>query len=654
MDQSLKNNINHSKNILSDFKTPKIYVPIFCFIIFLIIIMLLILFKVPFSLMKTKTKSQEEVVQDVFIVLFFVLLIVVLCITFLPNFKDLKKLFEQISNVTYIIIYTIFLILFFTLVPSDTLNTYAKYITPITIILGAFMFYKSYKSDYLSEFNLNYERIKTLIMLFCLLTIFIIYYNTDPGGYISKYFGYTLLLTIILGFFAFLYLIVVLTLPDDYKSTTSKSSNYLENFSKFSVFGSISFILFLIIMTILLSTYPGGFFNDKSTSAVVMILLLIICIVWSILLAGNMFPEFSDKSMNIDKINLFKRALLALFGFVISALIIFWLVYNIQNLSGQSSVVSLILNILLVVIILALIYKTVVVKIPGGNAKKSGFFNVIMNLLFYIPCLFSGLFDSITKLGVNEYNASNTSSLIMLVIAIIIFIIYFTMPSIFNLVNLQGGKQLVNRPVYTDSQYILGTYEELNGSDQFDYQYAISFWIFIDSAGPNMNSSYEKYTSLLNFGKKPNVLYNGKTNSLMITMEQKDLHKTKNNKLIDFDENGNRIIYKNHNMLLQKWNNIIINYTGGVLDIFLNGELVKSEIEIVPYYTLDNLTIGEENGLKGGICNVVYFRRALTTNNIYYLYNMVKNKTPPITNESNTTIISNNISTLGSSINQVV
>ena len=77
----------------------------------------------------------------------------------------------------------------------------------------------------------------------------------------------------------------------------------------------------------------------------------------------------------------------------------------------------------------------------------------------------------------------------------------------------------------------------------------------------------------------------------MVITNQKDLKNTTNNKLIDFDENGNRILYKNDNVLLQKWNNIIINYNGGILDIFLNGDLVKSDKGVVPYYKIDNLTI---------------------------------------------------------------
>jgi hypothetical protein len=179
----------------------------------------------------------------------------------------------------------------------------------------------------------------------------------------------------------------------------------------------------------------------------------------------------------------------------------------------------------------------------------------------------------------------------------------------------------------------------LNGNDNFDYQYSISFWAFIDSNAPNTNPSYNQYTSLLNYGGKPNVLYKAATNTMMITMDQKDLDKNSKNKLLEFDDNGNRIIYINENVLLQKWNNIVINFNGGTLDIFLNGDLVKSSIEVIPYMQLDTLTIGSNEGVNGGICNVVYFKNPLSITNIYYIYQSVKNKDPPVASDGYNTII---------------
>jgi hypothetical protein len=644
------NNPTTNQNVISEFKTSKVLYPIMIILLVLIVVMFCIFFKVKLP-GKGPSKSQEEVIANVFIVLFFCLLIVGICITLIPNFTEVKKLFQQISSVTYVILYTIFLILFFSLTPNDFINKYSLYITISTIALGSLMFYKGLSNNYITEFNANYERIKMLILFFCLITIFIIYYNADPGGYIEKYFGYSLLLTIIISVFAFLYLVVVLTLPN---SNTSKEGNILNNFSKVSSYGSIAFLVLIAIMTILISTYPGGFFNDKSTSGAIMILLLLICILSAIVLGANTFPEIFDNSPLNDKTSLFKRSLLALFGIVISGLLIFWLVYGIQNLSGKTGTTSFILNILLVVMVLGLIYKTMNASLPVGNSNKNAFFSLIGNTLLYIPCLFSGLFDYIGKVTTGGVNSETTGSLLMLVVSLGLIVAYFKTPSLFNIVNVQGGEQLVNKPVYTDSKYSLGSYEELNGSDKVDYQFAISSWVFIDAAPPNTSSSYSKFTSLLNFANKPNILYNGTTNTLMITTDQKNLKEVTKNKLIDFDDNGNRIIYKNSNFLLQKWNNIIINYNGGVLDVFLNGELVKSDIGVVPYMTYDNLTIGEDDGIKGGICNVIYFKQALNSSNIYYLYNMVRNRSPPVLNESNTTIVKQDVNTISSSVKKVI
>jgi hypothetical protein len=383
-----------------------------------------------------------------------------------------------------------------------------------------------------------------------------------------------------------------------------------------------------------------------------MILVLVTSILWSLTLAANIFPEFADKSLTVNSSNIFKKAILILLGLTISGLIITWLVYNLQNLSSESGIISFILNTLLILIILGLIYKTFFVKIPNekSNAKKNAFFNLIINIIFYIPCLFTNLFDFIMNLVSKSSSKSNMDistarDFYILFFTILLIVGYIAFPYIYKIINLQGGKLLVNKPVYTNILYSLGTYEELNESSVFDYQYAISFWLFLDAFPPNSNSSHNQYTSLLNFGEKPNVLYNASDNTLIVTMQDGKDSESNHFNDIERDDKGNIIVYKKEEILLQKWNNIIINYTGGTLDIFFNGELAKSIVGIVPYYTLDNLTIGEQNGNTGGICNVVYFNKSLTINNIFYLYNMVKDKTPPITSESNITIVKSTATT---------
>ena len=67
-------------------------------------------------------------------------------------------------------------------------------------------------------------------------------------------------------------------------------------------------------------------------------------------------------------------------------------------------------------------------------------------------------------------------------------------------------------------------------------------------------------------------------------------------------------IYLGKDMKLQKWNKFLINYDGGTLDIFLNDKLISSSGSIAPYMTLDVVSVGENNGINGGIRDVVYFR----------------------------------------------
>ena len=75
---------------------------------------------------------------------------------------------------------------------------------------------------------------------------------------------------------------------------------------------------------------------------------------------------------------------------------------------------------------------------------------------------------------------------------------------------------------------------------------------------------------------------------------------------------------------------------------------------MVPYYTLDSLSVGEDNGINGSLCNLIYFNKPLTSYNIYYLYNAVKNKTPPVMIDNNLTIVKENVAAAQTSASGII
>jgi len=241
----------------------------------------------------------------------------------------------------------------------------ASFIVPTTRIIARILFVISFQTNYILNYNLNYERIKMIILYFCFITLCITYYTSNPGNYITNNFNTSLLLSTIIGVLGFIYLITLLTLPitnDILNAPSSRSSsNLLTNISFFSKYGSVLFILFMVIMTILILNYPGGFFKSKTTPFIVIPLLLIICIIWSTLLITNMFSDENTNSYDSilnSRVSIIKKAILAILGFSISAMIIAYFVFSTQNLSGKKGITSFILSLFLIISILTLIYKT--------------------------------------------------------------------------------------------------------------------------------------------------------------------------------------------------------------------------------------------------------------------------------------------------------
>lgn len=188
-----------------------------------------------------------------------------------------------------------------------------------------------------------------------------------------------------------------------------------------------------------------------------------------------------------------------------------------------------------------------------------------------------------------------------------------------NIKKTQYGKVLLKDPIYLNKKKWLGNFEDLkmqNYTIEYNYNYSISSWFFIHAQPPNYKSSYNKYTSILNYNDKPNILYNSSKNTLLIKMNNGKYKQPR--------------LFKIEKFPLQKWNNIVINYDGGTLDIFMNSKLVASMKNTIPYMSIDEITVGSKKGVAGGVCNVVYFPIAISYERIKINYELLKNKNPPV------------------------
>ena len=237
-----------------------------------------------------------------------------------------------------------------------------------------------------------------------------------------------------------------------------------------------------------------------------------------------------------------------------------------------------------------------------------------------------------------------------------------------NLLKLKGGKidnlikVVLKKPVYTNER-ITYTMDKIDLGEN-NYNYSISCWFFIHNSPPNAKVTSNKFMNILNYNDKPKISFNTNKNKLQITYkiidplsannkEQKlqdnscgnvtstnnflkctcgvdcdaintvidcngeqysndcykcQLWKNKCDKINKEDTKEKVIdIYTNKNIKLQKWNNLIINYSSGTLDIFLNGELVKTINSVFSKRNNGTITIGDDDGVDGGICNIIYF-----------------------------------------------
>lgn len=229
---------------------------------------------------------------------------------------------------------------------------------------------------------------------------------------------------------------------------------------------------------------------------------------------------------------------------------------------------------------------------------------LIKRILLILPCIYIFIVNGIKE----ALNASTPTSRIILLINTTIITLYL----ILSRINLFKPKLLLNEPVYLDSERKIAeenesVFEEIKDNK---YKKSISFWLNINKV-KDRDIDY----NIITVSDKFKFTFNEKYEEL---------------KLHVYNSDGTKeVLFSYQNILFQKWNNIILNYRNGTMDVFINSILVNSQPGVILKNVYSSVIVGENGGLNGGICNVKYYDNALTLEKIERLYNASKNNNPP-------------------------
>ena len=277
--------------------------------------------------------------------------------------------------------------------------------------------------------------------------------------------------------------------------------------------------------------------------------------------------------------------------------------------------------------------------------KQTGTLGYMINLIFYIPCLF-GDFIKYMK---NQIGITPNVSYVLFVIEIILILIYFYVPILMRTVITSNSTVLLNDPIFLNNEMTVasGDFFQLKPNENLasgilfsksldkptyrDSNYAVSFWVFLNP-GSSSDDRYQNAHSIFNYSSetsysvgKPSVKF------------QNDGHTHKSKYIITFTDNPDATTVPYELTLPhQKWHYFVFNYFDSKADLFINGILERTfvfdGINNTPKSgnPSDNITVGQIGGLNGAICNVNYYTNVLPKTQIANYYNILMNNNPPI------------------------
>jgi len=324
-------------------------------------------------------------------------------------------------------------------------------------------------------------------------------------------------------------------------------------------------------------------------------------------------------TVSVELWDVFIKVVFTLLTVCLSVAGIYLFIWLLTSIPSIGDIFSIIINGFILFGAIALLYAILAPIVNNAKinpTQQKTFLSLISAFIMYIPCAMIDLVEWFKY----QYNITTNTVLLLLAAEVLLITLALLSPKIMTFMINQNGTLLLRYPVYLDKQTQLGSYEVLHKNESHKaYKYALSAWFWINPQPPNTRASYNTWTNIFEFARKPAVEFYGgafPTPKLRVNCNLKG------------DEEIT--IYETDEVHYQTWNNIVINYDGATMDVFLNGILVGSKPNVAPYITMENINVGAERGIEGGICNVVFYKDILQEKHIQLAYKTLKGLPQPI------------------------
>lgn len=582
---------------------------ILCMILFLTIINKIL----NFAEIKYKNTSDFDLVTYFKMLSLFLISAPILLYSIFSSFDEVLKFIKYNYGVILILNNIIlFPVIYNTLVKS-LLGKYIYIVITFQLLIFLYFFYvKSNLSTTETNYSILYERIKYIILFFLLLLFITIIYILDKDNQ-SGYIKNLHLITLFMGLI-FIYLLITLDLKFEtafkifkelYYDKCNEISNNILDLKKNNIlllFIGLVFIFSCITIFIGIITFPGGFLNDETNSPYIIIILFLYFLIWFLFYIIKIFPKLLSSPITPNTLyttNSIKRAYITLISFIIVFISLSYGLKFINNLKSGSNILSSFINVFLLIIIYVIITNFIFPQPKQSETKNIITTNIINGIV--------ALKSLLTVVNFKELLKSPTAiSATLICIVILPYILY-------GLIKKQSTYKktsviLLNSETTLQNKKMLATYQEFNTEKvPNNYNYAISCWVYINAIPKYDNKQH----TIISYDDNPIIKFDILKNELILNITPYNSKQQKNT-----------VVLKN--FILQKWNNILINYTPGHLDIFINTKLVFTIKQNLMYLETSYLYIGDDNGINGVINDVEYFKTALNKNEIKSNYSLSK------------------------------